>query len=139
MKLVRILILEDDLSTLSKLLEKLSELEDRLTRERQIEFSVVILSEYKQVEKYINKDPQPEFDIILLDRDCVLGGSFHTLDFKKFDLNKIVGISSVPEYNEQLRKMGVSKIIHKDYQRLDEFSVETIKILDCIISNKNLS
>jgi len=129
-RLLKILILEDDLLTLSKLIGKLSGLEERLSREKGIEFSILVLSEYKQVEKYINQDPNPEFDLILLDRDCKLGGSFHTLNLQKFGTDKIVGISSVPEYNEALRKYGVTKLILKDYQALDEFSDKLIALIE---------
>ena len=130
MRLLKILILEDDLLTLSKLFEKLSELENRLSEEKGIDFSILVLSEYKQVEKYINQDPNPDFDIVLLDRDCKLGGSFHIIDIQKFGPEKIVGISSVPEYNDELRKRGVTKIVHKDYQNLDKFSDEVIALIN---------
>jgi hypothetical protein len=64
-RLIKILILEDDLLTLSILFGKLSGLEDRLSKDKGIEFSMVVLSEYKQVEKYINQDDSPDFDIVL--------------------------------------------------------------------------
>lgn len=126
MKLIRVLILEDDLQTLSKLLGKLAELETKLVNEKETELSIVVLSEHKQVERYINKDPQPEFDIVLLDRDCKIGGSFHIIDISKFGTDKIIGISSMPEYNAQLEKIGVHRIIHKDYNELDIFVQRTI-------------
>lgn len=129
MKLFRVLILEDDLQTLSKLLEKLAVLETKLVEDKGTELSVVILSEYKQVERYINKDLQPEFDIVLLDRDCKIGGSFHTLDIKKFGVDKIIGISSMPEYNDQLVKIGITKVIHKDYKNLEIFTLNLEEML----------
>ncbi|KKQ79741.1 MAG: Lon protease [Candidatus Daviesbacteria bacterium GW2011_GWA1_38_7] len=42
-----------------------------------------MLSEYTQVEDYINKSKEFKFDIVLLDRDCKAGGSFHVLDIDK--------------------------------------------------------
>ena len=47
-----ILILEDNLPTLSKLLEKLAVLED----DQPYDFSLIVLTSHKQVEKYINSD-----------------------------------------------------------------------------------
>jgi hypothetical protein len=129
MKTIKILILEDDLKTLSVLLDKLSLLEEN---NQIVDFAVTILSEYTQVEEYINKKNDADFDIILLDRDCKACGSFHVLDFDKFNLDKIISISSVPDYNEEAKKHGVSRIVFKDYQNLEDFSnkvIEEIKIL----------
>ena len=90
-----ILILEDDLKTLSKLLAELAKLEE----DQPFYFSLVILTDYIQVEDYINDNPKAKFDIILLDRDCKLAGSFHVLNLEKFGADKVIAISSVPEYN----------------------------------------
>jgi hypothetical protein len=129
-RLLKILILEDDLLTLSKLIGKLSGLEERLSKDKGIGLSILVLSEYKQVEKYINQDQSPEFDLVLLDRDCKLGGSFHTLNIQKFGAEKIVGISSVPEYNEALKKFGVTKFLLKDYRFLDKFSDKVLTLIE---------
>lgn len=132
MKTSRILILEDDLKTLSALLDKLSKLEEQ---NNSFDFAVTTLSEYTQVEEYVNKKQDNDFDIILLDRDCKACGSFHVLDFDKFNVNKIISISSVPDYNELARKKGITKIVYKDYEKLDEFSdkvIEEIKSILCL-------
>ncbi len=113
-----ILILEDDLRTLSRLLEKLSKVED----DQPYSLSLIILTDYTMVEEFINKDPMPKIDLILLDRDCKLGGSFHILDIEKIGAEKIIAISSVPEYNQQAKKRGVKKSVLKDYKTLDKFS-----------------
>lgn len=113
-----ILILEDDLRTLSKLLEKLSKVED----DQPYSLSLIILTDYIMVEEFINKDPMPKIDLCLLDRDCKLAGSFHVLDLEKFGAEKVIAISSVPEYNQQAKKRGVKKIVQKDYAALDKFS-----------------
>jgi hypothetical protein len=134
MKTIRILILEDDLETLSKLLDRLSKLENRLAdNQSHIDFSVAVLSEYIQVEEYINKNPQISYDLILLDRDCKVCGSFHILDIQKFGAEKIIGISSVPDYNEELSQFGVTKTVHKDYSELDVFADKVISIIDGLI------
>ncbi len=109
---MNILILEDDLETLSLIFKVLLE--------TKIDFVPVVLSTYEQVERLINPSDMT-FDLILLDRDCALCGSFHTLDIEKFGADKVIGISSVPEYNNALLGRGVKKIITKDYKKLDEF------------------
>lgn len=124
-----ILILEDNLLVLSKILEKLFVLE----QDQPFDFSTVILTTFKQVEDFINKNKQAKFDIILLDRDCKLGGSFHILDIEKFGADKVISISSVPEYNEEARKRGVKRVVFKDYQYLDNFAEEVTKEVEKMI------
>lgn len=131
MKLVRILILEDDLETLSKLLQSLTALQKRFEN---LDLALTILAEYTQVAEYLNKADENIFDIILLDRDCKACGSFHCLDFSKYPVEKIIGISSVPPYNEELKQQGVTKIVHKDYQALDKFINEVEVNLTELIS-----
>lgn len=125
MKTVRILILEDDLRTLSSLLKAIDKLEENLLGEGK-DIGVTVLSEFTQVEEYLNSSKANIYDVILLDRDCKAGGSFHVIDFNKYTIDKIIGISSTPPYNEELLKRGVKRIIHKDYQVLDQFSEEVI-------------
>lgn len=110
-----ILILEDDLETLSVIF--------RVLFETKIDFAPVVFSTYEQVERVLNTSDL-KFDLILLDRDCAMGGSFHALDFEKFGVDKIIGISSVPPYNEQLLKIGVKVVINKEYQDLEKFAAE---------------
>lgn len=128
MKTVRILILEDDLETLSLLLKKLHLLEEKLANsEKPNDFSIVILSEYTQVEEFINKSKNLDFDVILLDRDCKAGGSFHVLDTKRFHADKIISISSVPEYNEEAKQRGITRAVWKDYKNLEDFAESVIQ------------
>lgn len=130
MKTVRILILEDDLETLSVLLSRLSSLEKELEeRTPPRDFSVVTLSEYTQVEEYINKNSEFKFDAVLLDRDCRAGGSFHVLNIEAIGADKIISISSMPQYNEEAVKRGVKHVVWKDYQDLADFSDNVIKEL----------
>jgi hypothetical protein len=136
MKTIRILILEDDLGTLSLLLKKLHLLEEKLVDSTSPkDFSVVTLSEYTQVEEFINKSKNIDFDVILLDRDCKAGGSFHVLDIERFGAEKVISISSVPEYNEEARKRGVKNIIWKDYQNLEEFADKVISSIQEVLKN----
>lgn len=122
MKTIRILILEDDLKTLSVIMDGLFKLEESLI-DRQIDFAVTTFSEYNQVQDYLNQIQEPNFDIILLDRDCKLGGSFHVINIQKFGADKFIAISTQPEYNETAMKMGVQRVVRKDYKNLDEFAV----------------
>ncbi len=129
-----ILILEDDLKTLSKILANLAKLE----QDQPFYFSLVILTDYTQVIDYVNENPKAKFDIILLDRDCKKGGSFHVLDLERFGVNKVISISSVPEFNEQATQRGVNKVVYKDYQYLDEFAENVVKIIEETVKNMPL-
>lgn len=123
MKTYRTLVLEDDLETLGVIMGVLKGLENNMLKgEPKRDIAVTIFSEYNQVESYLNSLDNPNFDLVLLDRDCKLGGSFHALDLEKFGKNRIVGISSVPEYNENLQKNGVLRIVAKDYSNLASFA-----------------
>lgn len=123
MKTIRILILEDDLETLSIILKRLSLLEKEFESiSYPKDFSVATLSEYTQVEEYINKNQKFAFDVVLLDRDCKVGGSFHILNIEAIGADKIISISSIPQYNEDAKRRGIKRIVWKDYQNLDNFS-----------------
>ena len=136
MRTIRVLILEDDLETLSLLLKKLYLLEEKSADSGSpVEFSTVTLSEYTQVEELINKSRDLDFNIILLDRDCKAGGSFHVLDVKRFGPDKIISISSVPEYNEDARKRGIKRIVWKDYRNLESFSNQVIEEIKSLIKS----
>lgn len=134
MKTIKVLILEDDLETLSLLLKKLYVLEESsAVTKSQIEFSTVTLSEYTQVEELINKSDKLDFDVILLDRDCKAGGSFHVLDIERFGADKIISISSIPNYNEEAKARGITRVVHKDFDNLDEFSNKVLSEIKEII------
>lgn len=128
-----ILILEDDIRTLCAILNKLALLEHY----QPYSFALTILTDYTQVEKYINNNPEAEFDIILLDRDCRLGGSFHVLEVERLGVDKVISISSVPEYNEQAKKRGVTKSVLKDYSNLDPFVDEVAKLIGEMVIMKS--
>ena len=133
MTTIRILILEDDLKTLSAILDALSELEESFY-EKRIDFAITVFSEYSSVENYLNHIDDPNFDIILLDRDCKLGGSFHAIDVEKFGADKFIAISTQPEYNEEAGKLGVGRTVRKDYEHLDEFCTQLIEEIKKLIS-----
>ncbi len=123
MQLKRVLILEDDLETVSVLLGKLASLENELMKsDRKVEFSFMVMSEYTDVDTMINGLDAESFDIILLDRDCKVAGSFHILDIEKFGVDKVISISSTPPYNEDAKQRGVKRVAHKDYANLTTFA-----------------
>ena len=114
-KRINTLILEDDLSTLCEIFNVL--------RSLRFDFSLTVISRYDYVDKLINKSDL-KFDLILLDRDCSIGGSFHILDIERFGVHKTISISSCPPWNEEAKKRGVLKIIEKKYEDMDSFSEE---------------
>lgn len=129
-----ILILEDNLGVLSKLLDKLYKLEG----DQPNELNLIILTSHQQVEDYINSNPKANFDIALLDRDCKLGRSFHILNIERFGVEKVISISSVPEWNEEARKRGVRRVILKDYALLDDFADKVVKEIEVMLQNVSL-
>jgi hypothetical protein len=75
----------------------------------------------------LNKIDTPNFDLILLDRDCKLCGSFHVLDFEKFSKDKIISISSTPQWNKEAEAAGIKRVVEKDYSNLEDFSERLIE------------
>ena len=104
--------------------------------EKPTDFSIVTLSEYTQVEEFINKSKNIDFDVILLDRDCKAGGSFHVLDLERIGADKIISISSIPDYNEEVKTRGVNRVVWKDYKNLDKFSDQVIIELEVLITER---
>jgi len=129
-----ILILEDNLKVLSRILDRLFELE----QDQPYDFSVIILTNYKQVEDYVNTNPKAQFDIVLLDRDCKLGGSFHILDIERFGADKVIAISSIPEYNKEAKQRGVKRVILKDLKNIDEFAKKVVKEVQIMVAPSRL-
>lgn len=120
MNTIRILLLEDDLETVSLITEELVGIEQQL-QEKGLDVSLVVLSEYTMVEQYLNSLDVHQYHIVLLDRDCKAGGSFHVLDFDKFDKNNIVSISSTPQWNEEAQGRGITRVVWKDYENIHDF------------------
>jgi DNA-binding LytR/AlgR family response regulator len=122
-KTVRILILEDDLETLSVLTNRLFKLEQEI---KDKDIAVTTFSEYTQIIDYVNKsDYKP--DLILLDYDCKACGSFHALNFDKFKV-PIIAISTQPEYNIKVVVKGAIEC-RKDLLKLDEWGDKVIELI----------
>jgi hypothetical protein len=122
MNTIRVLILEDDLCALSFLINRIGQLEEKL---KSADIAVTVLSEYTQVEEYIN-NTKMDFDIVLLDRDCKSCGSFHILDFEKIGVEKIIAISAIPKWNEEAQGRGVKRVILKDHEHIEDFADKVI-------------
>lgn len=128
--LKKILILEDNLLVLSRLLAQINLLE----QDQPYSLSLVVLTDSTQVKEFINNNPNANFDIIVLDRDCKLGESFHVLDIERFGADKIISISSITEYNQEAQKRGVKRVILKDIQHIDEFAESVVKEIKNMIT-----
>lgn len=125
MKTIRVLLLEDDLETVTVLTHRLYMLEHELEA-KGMDLSLAVLSEYSMVEEYINPDNKHAYDVVLLDRDCKAGGSFHALNLEKFDIDRVIAISSTPKWNEEARARGVQRIVLKTYDDLNSFAEEVL-------------
>lgn len=130
----RILLLEDDLKTIAALTGAFARLEEKYSSHGLL-ISLTVLSEYIQVKKFTVKELK-EFDTILLDRDCKIGGSFHVLPIEELDVTKIIAISSTPPYNDAAQKRGVTKIVEKNYALPDAFSHNVSLIVESLIKEK---
>ena len=120
MKTINLLILEDDIKTLSVLLRHISDFEETLMPKYDID--ITIFSNYKQVETLVNNQPSDFYDIILLDRDCKMAGSFHVLNIEEIGVERIISISSTPQWNEEAQQRGIERVVYKDYSKLDTFA-----------------
>ena len=122
MENIKILILEDNLQTLSVIMSILGQLEEELDPE--YNFMITTYSTYYDVEELVNCQSSCKYNIILLDRDCAASGSFHTLDIEKFGPEKIIAISMVKEYNEEASFRGVRRIITKNHTEFGLFALQ---------------
>lgn len=128
MTTIRILILEDDILTLATLLQKIHLFEEELLENNPPkDIAITILSEYTQVEEYLNKTNHIKFDVILLDRDCKACGSFHCLDFEKYGKDKIISISTTPQWNKEAVANGIKKVVYKDHSQIENFADRVIE------------
>lgn len=134
MKTYKILILEDDFEAVSKIMAELYNLEGHFAP---IDFDVTVLSTYESVERLINPQKAGAYDVILLDRDCKMAGSFHILDMEKFGVNKIISISSTPTWNQEAEARGVTRIVPKSFSDLEGFAKSVAYEIKKILIEKN--
>jgi hypothetical protein len=114
-----ILILENNLTVVAHLL--------RAFNRAGVAIHPIIVPNSHLVETYINPS-NLIYDYILLDQASPTG-SFHIFDIAKFGPSRVIGISSVASQNRQLFNRGVKYVIDKDYQNLDRFSSNVVKII----------
>jgi hypothetical protein len=100
------------------------------------DFDVTVLSTYEAVEKLVNPQPADAYDVILLDRDCKMAGSFHILDMEKFGVNKIISISSTPTWNEEAKARGVTRVVPKSFSDLEGFAKNISEEIRGILNKK---
>lgn len=130
-----ILILEDNLQVLSKLLDKLYVLE----QDQPYDFTLIALTTGQQVQEYVHNNPNASFDVIILDRDDKLNDSFHVLDVERFGPKKVIAISSVPQYNTEAKRRGVKRVVLKDFKALDIFVDRVVKEVERMIAPSRFS
>lgn len=133
-RLYRILILEDDLEAASKILGVLYRIEPHLAP---YDFDITLLSTCQSVESLINGHCENDFDIILLDRDCKMNGSFHILDMERFGVEKIISISSKPEWNQLAQARGVGRVVPKSFSGLDDFARDIGELVLELLQNRS--
>ena len=119
-----VLLLEDDLLTVSAIAKGLVELEEEITPN---DIALTVYSTYKDVEELVNPYSLDKYDLILLDRDCKLTGSFHVLDIEKFGPKKIISISSTPQWNTEAKARGIDTVVLKTYEDINSFTNKLIK------------
>jgi hypothetical protein len=134
MKTYNILILEDDFEAVSKIMAELYNLEGHFSP---MDFDVTVLSTYEAVEKLINPQEADAYDVILLDRDCKIAGSFHILDMEKFGVHKIISISSTPTWNEEAKARGVTRVVPKSFSDLEGFAKDIMVEIKGVLDEKN--
>ena len=118
-KLYRVLVLEDDLEVASAILAALHRTEPHLAP---FDFDVTLLSTCESVEELVNRRKDRHFDAILLDRDCKLHGSFHSLDVEFFGPERVISISSTPAWNLEAHNRGITRIVPKSFNDIDGFA-----------------
>lgn len=133
MQTYKILILEDDFEAVSKIMAELYKLEGHFAP---YDFDVTVLSSSEQVRKLINPQDKDAYDVILLDRDCKIQGSFHDLDIEKFGPEKIISISSTPTWNEEAEKRGVERIVPKSFSDLEGFAKKISNEIKKILTSR---
>lgn len=119
-----VLILEDNLYAVAALAKQLGILEDvLLDHGRDLHVTVYPVAEYIEL---VNVS-SVRVDVIVLDRDDKEGGSFHTIDIKKFGPERIIATSAVDEWNRLLTKQGVTHVAQKDYLDLEAWAQQVVK------------
>lgn len=116
-----VLLLADDLEVCGKLLLARHRIEPFLAP---YDLDITLLSISDAVAQLVNAHPERQLDVILLDWDSKMNTSFHILDLKYVNPEKIIFISSTPVWNPEAKKNGITKCVPKSFSALDEFAKE---------------
>ena len=129
-RLFHLLILEDDLEVAGKLLLALHRVEPHLAP---YDLDVTHLCTSEAVQALVNDHPERIYDVALMDRDCKLGQSFHTLTHQRVRHENIISISSTPMWNLQAQQDGIKFVEPKSFSDLDAFAVRVAnKVLELL-------
>jgi CheY-like chemotaxis protein len=116
-KVKKILILEDDLRTLTILMQILEEFKNSLNS-----IAVTVFSESVKAQNFLEKEK--DFDLIFLDYYGI-DEDFHKAVFEnKIDPKKIIAISSLREKNLEAEDKGVLRTVEKDFINLEDFKIK---------------
>lgn len=118
-KQINLLILEDDYEAVASILLALRQVEAQLLPDQLV---ISVYTDYKSVENLLNPLSSNYFQVILLDRDCTLGGSFHVMDLEKFGLDKVISISSTPQWNREAQARGIKRVVPKTFEDIPGFA-----------------
>jgi len=132
MQTYKILILEDDFEAVSKIMAELYKLEGHFAP---YDFDVTVLSSSESVKKLVNPQNKDDYDVILLDRDCKIQGSFHDLYIEKFGPEKIISISSTPTWNEEAKTRGIKRVVPKSFSDLEGFAKSIMEEIKGVLNN----
>ena len=122
MRIMRILILEDNLKALNAIFHGLKELEVEIGR-----IKTVCFSEVKLAQLFLGEVDLEKFDVILLDKLSGDGKDFHEVVLGKVDPEKIIAISNTLAYNQEAMDKGVLQVVRKDYLDLNQFKAKIKK------------
>lgn len=111
-----ILILEDTSYVIEGLIREIRDLESELYEK----FEISVYSTSREVKQIVNQQPADSYDVIILDRNAS-DGSFHELDIAKFGPRKIISISSIDRFNENMKIQGVKHTVLKSHDQLERF------------------
>ena len=116
-KVKKILILEDDLRTLTILMQILGEFKNPLNS-----IAVTVFSESIKAQNFLEEEK--DFDLIFLDYYGI-DEDFHKAVFEnKIDPKKIIAISSLEEKNFEAQDKGVVRSVQKDFSNLEDFKIK---------------
>lgn len=128
-----ILILEDDLKTIATLLNLLADffvINKENNEMERVSFDVTVITDSVKANNLLRNVEDDNFDLILLDRDCYSGGSFHSTQIDKFNPKKIISISAVTAFNEEARdRYGIDRCVEKTQGNLEDFAQKVILVI----------